>query len=268
MNCERAIETYLAILAGEGDPVQEASWHAHRAACPACEETSESMSMLWSELDDEPPRPSEALQQRVEALVEAYRQGRRDDAGRGSWTERVAGWSGLSGAGAWRPAFGLVLLLAGLGLGTLWARGMSHSEVDALRREVQSTRSLVALSLLQQHSPSDRLQGVAWSARSGESNPEVIAALLATLHDDPSVGVRLATVDALAGSLGMPRVLDAYLAAVEHDASPLVQIALIDALARSRDSRAAQAFQHLVDNPRTDETVRVRARWALGQLQS
>jgi HEAT repeats len=268
MNCERAIETYLAMLAGEGDATQEAAWHEHRAACPTCQETSESMSMLWSELDDEPPQPSEALQQRVEALVEAYRQGRHDAAGRGSWTERVRGWLGLSGAAGWRPAWGLALLLVGLGLGSLWARGMSHSEVDALRREVQSTRSLVALSLLQQRSPSDRLQGVAWSARSGESDPEVIAALVATLQDDPNVGVRLATVDALGESLGMPRVLEAFLTAVTHDDSPLVQIALIDVLARSRDSRVPQAFQHLVDNPRTDETVRVRARWALGQLHS
>jgi hypothetical protein len=267
MNCEQWIETYLAILAGESAVAREADWEAHRTACPACRDSAASMAMLWSELEDEPPQPSEALRDRVEALVEAYRMGQCDSGPGASWIERLADRLGLTGP-AWRPVFGTALVLAGVGLGTLWARGMSHGEIAALRREVQSTRSLVALSLLQQRSPSDRLQGVAWGSRAGESAPEVVAALLGTLRDDPNVGVRLAAVDALAGSLALPRVRETFLAAVEHDASPLVQIALIDALARSREPGAVETFERLAADPRTDETVRVRARWALGQLQS
>ena len=55
-------------------------------------------------------------------------------------------------------------------------------------------RQLVTLSLLQQQSAGDRLQGVNWSYRVEQPDTAVLAALLTTVNHDPNVNVRLAAV--------------------------------------------------------------------------
>ena len=269
MNCERATEIYLAILTGENDPAQERAMREHLTGCAACRDATEALATLWADLDSEASPAPETLRPRVEALVEGYRQGWRDAAGRLPWRARAAGWlGGFRPVPAWRPAMAVVMLLVGVALGTLVDRSAQRSEITALRQEMQSTRGLVALSLLQQRSPSDRLQGVMWSASAGAHNPEVVTALISTLDNDPNVNVRLAAADALAASLDVLEVRDAMLASLERQTSPLVQIALIDALAQAGEPRARSRFQELVEDPRTDATVRSRARWALRQLES
>ena len=163
----------------------------------------------------------------------------------------------------------MLLLLLGIGAGSRWdAFAGRGAEIRMLRQEVQSTRALVALSLLRQASPTDRLEGVTWGARAGQLDPTVLAALLATLDDDSSVNVRLAVADALSSSASSPQVRAGLLASLPRQKSPLVQIALIDALAQRRDAAATDLFRQLAGNDKLDAAVRERARWALQQQTS
>ena len=59
-------------------------------------------------------------------------------------------------------------------------------------------RQLVALSLMQQQSASERLRGVSWAYQRGTIRREVLAALVSAVNHDTNVNVRLAAVDALA----------------------------------------------------------------------
>jgi hypothetical protein len=199
-------------------------------------------------------------------MLEAYRHGTRQ--AQSSWEARLGDWLGS----LWprRPAFQLgaaaVLVLLGFGLG--WRiRPQPTSEMGALRHEVQETRALVALAMLQQRSPAVRLQGVAWSARVEHPDPEVLAALVDVLDSDPNVNVRLAAVDALATSLDVPMVRHGLLAALRQQTSPLVQIAVIDALVHLGERGAAEPFRQLRDDALLNPAVRDRARWGLQQLE-
>jgi predicted anti-sigma-YlaC factor YlaD len=272
MKCEDVTQQFLARLAGESDPASDAAVAAHLEACAECRLTTAGLAESWAELGAIPAaEPSPLLRARFDAMLSAYRQGAREARRSPAAWQRLRDWT--AAWSTWRPApalgMALLLLLLGIGVGSRWdlvsGRG---AEIRMLRQEVQSTRALVALSLLRQSSPTDRLQGVTWGASAGTIDPAVLAALLTTLDDDTSVNVRLAVVDALSSSAKAPQVRAGLMASLPRQTSPLVQIALIDALAPYRDAAVADLLRHLAGQDKLDATVRERARWALQQQVS
>ena len=67
-----------------------------------------------------------------------------------------------------------------------------NKEIAKLHEEIASTREMVALSLLQQQSATERLRGVDYTGRMQTMEPEVVSALTEAVAHDPSVNVRLA----------------------------------------------------------------------------
>src|SRR5207245_8606676 len=141
------------------------------------------------------------LRARFEATLEAYMQGLRQAERGPSTRERVDKW--LEGWWPRQPVFQFGFALAFLAVGLLVGYSITQNtrggggEVAQLREEVRHTRQLVALSLLQPRSASDRLKGVDWSNRMARPDPQVLSALLHTVSYDPNVNVRLAAMDAL-----------------------------------------------------------------------
>jgi hypothetical protein len=120
--------------------------------------------------------------------------------------------------------------------------------------------------MLQQQSASSRLEGVSWSTRDPQLNPQVLSALLHTLRYDPSVDVRLAALDALSRHGRQPQVQKGILDSLPEQQSPLVQMALIDLLLEWREPDAAQRLQALQQIPNLNPIVRQRAEWARSKL--
>src|SRR3984957_1961987 len=170
------------------------------------------------------------------------------------------------GAIAWSAALLLIGLYAGTHLGNRVAPEHSD-EIASLHAEVTSMRQLVALSMLQQQSASERLQGVSWSTREDHLDPQVQAALMRTLRSDGSVDVRLAALDALSRHSSQPLVRKNVLDALQDQQSPLVQVAMIDQLTEWRDPGAAQRLRLFEQTPNLNPAVKQRAAWALAKLQ-
>src|SRR5437588_13057491 len=78
-------------------------------------------------------------------------------------------------------------------------------DTGAIQSDLANTRRLVVLYMLQQQSASARLEGVTWSTREQQLDPQVLSALLHTLRYDQSVDVRLAALDALSRHSAQPR---------------------------------------------------------------
>jgi hypothetical protein len=136
-----------------------------------------------------------------------------------------------------------------------------------MQSELTGMKQLVVLSMLQQQSATERLQGVTWSTREEQLDPQVLSALLHTLRYDGSVDVRLAALDALSRHARQPQVHKGILdAALQEQQSPLVQVALIDLLLEWRDRDAAQRLQQLEQTPNLNPTVRQRVEWAKTKL--
>lgn len=128
-------------------------------------------------------------------------------------------------------------------------------------------RQLVALSLLQQQSASDRLRGVTYSYRVESSDTEVLSALLRTVNNDPNVNVRLSAVDALRQFAASPVARRGMGLALGKQDSPLVQVALLSALSEMQDRDALPYVQALAQKTGVDSTVRSRAAQVAETLQ-
>jgi len=249
MTCEQARLQMLGEAEGE-------DLAAHLASCEACRNELSRIGALWQSLDLLPTEePTGKLRERFYEMLGAYRQGLSSAEPRHAFH-----W--------WQTAAAVALLGVGLGAGyALRGNGQPPAEVSQLREEVASMRQLVALSLMQQQSASERLRGVSWAYQAEPSDREVLEALVTAVNHDTNVNVRLAAVDALRRFSASPETRRAVVAALPSQTTPLVQVALIDLLVDFKERDAMEVLKTLAANQQANEGVRQQAEWALEKLQ-
>jgi hypothetical protein len=270
MTCDEAKILFSDYWAQTMDEPSELAFDAHLAICDHCRQEAERLGALWATLAKIPTEePSPALRARFYDSLAAYRHG-LESAPRPTLRDRVlALWPRQP---AWQMAASFALLVAGIGIGYSTRPGTKTSgadtqEVAQLRGEVTSMRQLVALSLLQQQSPSERLRGVSYAYQVPSSDTEVLSALLKTVNQDPNVNVRLQAVDALHQFGSSPVTREAVVQSITKQDTPLVQIALIDLLVDFKDKDSAPELEKVSVDPKIDASVRQHAKWALGKIQ-
>ena len=242
----------------------------HLDGCPECRAESDYLQRVWTNLElipAEAPRP--ALRARFYESLDAYRRGVEESS--------TASSSPVNAFVNWwtRPLFQFAAAAAMVAVGVFAGRSFELRElhkdtnqIGVLRGEVDHMRQLVALSLLQQQSATDRLQGVSWAYRVEKSDTEVVSALLKTVREDQSVNVRLAAVDALRTfAKTSPLVRKALIQAMAKQDSPMVEIALIDLLVELREASALSPVETLSQDPQQSTEVRQRAQSAVRELQ-
>jgi hypothetical protein len=167
-----------------------------------------------------------------------------------SWAERLSFlWPRQP---ALQAAMVALALVGGILLGNFGRRG----EMGELRGEVRTLQHMVALSLLQRDSASERLRGVSLSSSTDTTDPQVLSALLDAVRNDQSVNVRLAAIDALAPRAGRPQVRAELLAALARESSPLVQVAIADAVLASDDADARIELEQSLRDERLNPEVK------------
>lgn len=286
MSCEEISSrlTELAVEADRGpaDGPLPPEVEEHLAACPTCRAEAQELGSLWRSLallEAAPPEPE--LRERFDAVLAAYREGlAAAEAPRAGEGDRSGGWrrwlSSLLSPGRPGPvlAYGLLVLLVGLGLGFVMARGGGplgglgsdgRGELRALRGEVRALNEVVTLSLLEAPSATERLQGVSYGSRLERLDREVLAALVQAATRDPNVNVRLAAIEALAPVASRPRVLAPLAEALPEQESPLVQVALVDLLLASDGETARRAAAALLERDEVHPDVQRHVRERLGR---
>jgi hypothetical protein len=233
----------------------------HLATCETCRGEAESLRSVWTMMGAIPtPRPGNDARERFDMMVEAYQQG----VAQVSHPPMATRW--------WQFAAVAAVLVVGVFAG--WhlrpspAPADTHAtELAELRGELTGMRQMMALSLMQQQSPSDRLRGVNWSYQLPQPGDEVLAALLDTLIHDPNVNVRLATVDALRQFGDMTVVRKGVVGAMRQQESPIVQMALIGLAVDLKDKDSISTLKELAEDQKLDATVRERAQKGLSELE-
>lgn len=269
MDCAELTTRLADRWAGTISGDDRADLETHLAGCERCAHEARVLTDTWDGLGDIPDEePSPAMRLRFEAMLDAWREGQRDATVlpfRGPARDVPAAprhWWGLAAAA-------VAILVAGFGAGRMTGGGRSEStsaELAALRVEVRGMQQMVALSLLQQQSATERLRGVSWSHQMDRPGAEVITALLDTLRSDANVNVRLAAVDALRQFADAQDVRSGLVEALGRQESPLVQIALIDTMVELRERRSLDALRTLASNGKVNEVVRQRASWGLERI--
>jgi anti-sigma factor RsiW len=288
MNCEQIAELLPDYLQGSLAREQVSQVEQHCEGCATCAQDV----AMWKKLALLPSdQPSPDSRARFDAMLHAYSPAvsersievssspsRQEFSPKiatpnvSDSSERTARWNFSAwlrsplGAVVWSAA----LLIFGIFIGTRVNKEASPAhpdEIAAMHAELTNMRQLVALSMLQQQSASERLQGVSWSGLEAHLDPQIQSALLRTLRYDGSVDVRLAALDALSRHASQPQIRKGIGDALQEQQSPLVQVALIDQLAEWRDPDATQRLRNFQQTPNLNPAVRQRAEWAISKLQ-
>jgi hypothetical protein len=264
-SCDHARELMADAWMKDLDEASAADLRRHLIGCAACAEELEALGGMWEKLGDLPvPEPSLALRVRWEQTLGSLGAGPeiRRPARLRAWWQNI--WPANP---AWQMAIAGICLMIGLGAGAYLQHGAAqHDEVARLREEVASTKEMVAVSLLQQQSATERLRGVDYSSRMPLMEPQVVAALIQAVNRDSNVNVRLAAIDALGKVANESQVRQSMQEALPQQDSPMVQAALIDYLVDAHDRGATDTIRDLVARPDVNPTVRQRGTYALQQL--
>jgi hypothetical protein len=277
MNCEKIREQIPECLGGRLDKTVRDQLVEHLETCASCRTEVAELNAVWRALESMKAADAEpAMKLRFMEVLEAYKAGAGQAAGMTSPMSKAGPRSGwfVPMHPVWQIAMAASLLVGGVFLGRYESRPqpgapnseLANTQVAQLKGEIDGLRQLVALSMLQQQSPSARLRGVSYSEAMSQPDQQVEQALLYAVNHDTNVNVRLSAVDALQKFAGRPDVIRAMAQAIPVQDSPLVQIALIDMLVQLNARIETPALVTLSLDGQTDEVVRQRAAWAVQKL--
>ena len=264
MTCEHATQLLPDYFEGALAPGASHELNQHLEQCASCKETV----VLWNELGLLPEEtPSAVLHARVDAMARAFHESMAPRKVVARPSRGFASWLGISWIKIAPAAVAFTALL--LAVGFYAGRSANHpsstpqDEIASMHAELTNMRQLVILSMLQQQSASERLQGVSYTDQEQQLDPKIVSALLHTLRSDSSVDVRIAALNALSRNGAQPQVRQGLIEALQPQQSPLVQVALIDQLVDLHDRAAVQQIEKMRDQPDVNPAVRQRAEWAL-----
>jgi len=270
MTCHNIKEKFPDFLIGDIDEPTKIQIQSHLADCTGCREELESLSAIWAKLGVLPEeRPSESLRSRFYTMLDAYKQGLEEEKPKPRWQNLFANW--LERFWPHQPAvqFSLAMLLLVVGLtGGMLLKSTQPTAADLspLQQEMESMRSTLAMSLLDNQSASERLRGISLSSQMRDPDSRLLESLISTLENDSNPNVRLASVEALYLFRDLPEVRQGLSRSLAKQTSPLVQVALIDLIVSIKEQRAIDALRSLIQDEKLDPLVKERAEQGLERL--
>ncbi len=169
-----------------------------------------------------------------------------------------------------RYAAGILLVGGIFWLGRMTAsNGISDlKEFTALKRDVQETKQLVMLEMMNRESASERIQAVNYSFDIDNPDKEVLEALINTLNSDSNTNVRTAAAEALSHFGNKKVARDALIQALGSQKDPALQIVIIDILANLGEKRAVKSINKLLQNSDTEDFVKRKAKESMDILNT
>jgi len=270
MNCEKIKELIPDYIIGNLDSKTRLQIEEHLSKCNGCKQVIEEVNLVWSKLAQIPQEePGPQVRTRFYSMLEEYRRELDYSPVKVSWNDKLVEW--LEKLWPRRPVFQLgvaaAFLVFGIVIGLRINYGFrNQGEMAQLREEVHEIRQLVTNSLLDQSSAIERLHGLSMSRFVKDPDEQFLSLLLVTLNSDPNINVRLAAVNALRTFCDSPWVRTELANSLSNQTSPLVQISLIDLLVEVREQGSLEVLRALIDDQKSIEEVKKRAKWGINQI--
>lgn len=161
-------------------------------------------------------------------------------------------------------AYAAVLLMIGGWVGAQFSE--TPSELEQLSSEVENMREMLMVNMLEGPSATARLKAVNISSELPRADTEAIHALLFTLNNDPSVNVRVQTIEALKRWGNDERVRKGLVESIAGQESPIVIIQLADAMVELELKNSAPKFKRLLEERELDYTVQQKLQSSIAVL--
>lgn len=221
------------------------------------------LSDTWKDIDAlDAPRPSEEMDETFFSMLneEVGRTKRKNP------SEVLMKWISIF----LKPqlAYGILLLGIGFGLGFYInsANNSDRTTAIVVNEETEDVRQKLVLTLLDQPSANQRLQGVSEANKIDEVDETVIKALLQTLNRDSNVNVRLAAVESLTNYVGNPLVRQGLVQSIPYQESPILQITLANLMVALQEKASIEPFKQLLQEKELDTTVQKKIKKSIESI--
>ena len=281
MNCTRVQDSFIDYQDGSLPADEAAALRTHLASCPTCQREWSALQEMTRKLDALPAieEPSPRLREQFYAMLETHQRDADTVSPFALAKSRIDRFFAalLPATPTLQFAGALAVLALGVFTGARYLQPAApvqvvdeaaQKKIAALDVQLKNVGSLVAASLLQQKSTSERLQTVLATMDLKSPDRRVLTDLVGALALDSSVNVRLSVVEALAAHADQPVVRQGLLANLPRESAPLVQVAMIELLTSVREPAAAPLFERLSRDETADKDVRESARRGLALLRS
>jgi hypothetical protein len=175
-------------------------------------------------------------------------------------------WQWISESIFSKFAVGALLLVGGFSAGLLMQKETGNTEVKELALEVNGLKEMMMISLLEKESATDRLKAVSLSEEIEGPSKKVTDALFKTLNTDPSVNVRLASLEALQNYSKSPAVREGLVRAIAQQESPLVQMALAELMVKLQEKSSVKELKKIMEQKSTPNEVKQRLKASINVL--
>lgn len=158
-------------------------------------------------------------------------------------------------------AYGALILCLGLVLGYVMRPVynqplLKKSIVTVNETTTEDVRQQLVLTLLEQPSANQRLQGINEANKIQKTDEKVINALLKTLNNDTNVNVRLAAIESLTNYIDKPTVRQGLVQSIVQQNSPIVQITLANLMMALQEKESIEPFKTLMRNRDLNTSVK------------
>lgn len=270
MKCAFDKEKLWSLALNELSATEKEEVNSHVATCATCTEELNSIMTFWNITAALPdPEPAAAMKNTFIQNLEAYKQEQLAKTGLiDQIKENIAKFFTLLITP--RMAYGLGMLVVGVVATSLYfqQKGTGKSEVELLSSQVQEMREMLALSLLEHPSASERLRAVSYVNEIDTVDRRMKDALLTTLNNDENVNVRLTALETLSKMTGDPKVREGLIQSISQQESPLVQSALADIMLSIQEKKSVRSFQQLLKKPETNEAIKTKIQATIHQLNT
>jgi len=227
----------------------------------------ETLNQTWVGMDDlATPEPSQEMDDRFFDMLHTEIDKTEKTKGNSkSWISTIAEL-------LWKPqmAYGILILCMGLMGGYL----LSSNEVEGAipttvvnsPNETEEVREQLVLTLLEQPSANQRLQGINEVNKIGKIDETVITALLKTLNNDANVNVRLAAIESLTNYLEEPMVREGLVQSIVKQDSPIIQVTLANLMVALQEKESIEPFKTLMRTKELDKSVKQKLETSINSI--
>jgi len=223
------------------------------------------MERVYRQLGSLPePEPAESVRERFYHFLQQEKKNQKRTASHKveQAQQYIKQFTGLP-----RLAYAAAIFLVGILIGNLMMPlNGTNQKIEQLSSEVYQMREMMALTLLDNSSPTERLKAVNISSDIQNANSRIIDALFQTLNNDPNVNVRLAAIDALLKHHKESSVRERLVNSITVQESPVVQVALADAMVTIQEKRSIDEFKKLLEQDQLDQDVRNKLEHTIAAL--
>jgi hypothetical protein len=255
MKCENYRKYFADYHMDRLGNTEKAELEHHLETCADCREALTATQMVLNRISGLPdPQPSANMKVNFRIMLDDFKAAEE---------KPVATQFGIRLKRFWalQPrfplAYGLVVLL--ICAGVVYWLGRSNKQEEDMR-------DLHVLAMLDNPLASERIKAVNYTGEMKRVDKKVIAALFATLNNDPNDNVRLSTLEALAGLAGDPRVRAGLVQSITKQESPVVQIAIAEVMLKLQEKRSVLPLKELLKQQDLDSEVKDKVKETITKL--